>query len=580
MKKEIQSCPIHLRHRSKSSEEYMKRIILFAICLIVLVGIGVPQVAFAREFSPEEKNKIECAWFKMGVLANYFDVNRPLDGPEGKNSYAYPDSCGKALAGKKITVPDWFQKEGEAKELEAMEELKVVYMPGEAVTLSEATLWFRALSNVWAYLDLAKEAVDADNDEQKQPILKEELARRYVDNRIKFVANLDRLNKELVRKPKVYNMKDSMNGRASAMLATLELINDVFFSTIESLGSTANVEEKGDKYRQAVMAVVALSNQLWREFRSAPLPTTFPDQEIYKVKDSEQIFNLLLLLLGAFLMGCAVYLLLAGKREEINRGWEQYRAKSMIWAEDFNRQFLTIDVKYIVFGTLGVFAAFGLLMGLAAGGLLGLIIFALFLVFGAYMGIQMPRVVLEHLKRSRGAKINKQLMDALILLSNSLRSGMDIVQGFELVSHDMLPPIADEFGLVIKNYQLGTPFEKALEGLDERVESRMLSYTIKAILIQRQVGGNLTIIFSRLVENIREESKLEEKLDAMTAQQRIQARVVGIMPVVMVAVMFMFRPQEMASFYFSPVGVCVLFGCLVWIMIGMKLIQKMGEVRV
>ena len=108
----------------------------------------------------------------------------------------------------------------------------------------------------------------------------------------------------------------------------------------------------------------------------------------------------------------------------------------------------------------------------------------------------------------------------------------------------------------------------------------MLSYTIKAIIIQRQVGGNLTVIFSRLVENIREESKLEEKLDALTAQQRIQALVVGIMPVIMMFVMFVFRPDEMIGFYTTPIGLAVLFFCFIWILIGMKLISKLGEVRV
>ena len=157
---------------------------------------------------------------------------------------------------------------------------------------------------------------------------------------------------------------------------------------------------------------------------------------------------------------------------------------------------------------------------------------------------------------------------------------MDIVQGFEKVSTEMRPPIADEFGLVIKNYQLGTPFEKALDGLNDRVDSRMLTYIIKAIVIQRQVGGNLTVIFARLVENIREESKLEEKLQAMTAQQKIQSIVVGIMPFLMVGVMFLFRPDEMIAFYGSPVGLVVLFGCIIWIMIGMKIIKKVGEVKV
>ena len=194
--------------------------------------------------------------------------------------------------------------------------------------------------------------------------------------------------------------------------------------------------------------------------------------------------------------------------------------------------------------------------------------------------MRIPASVLESLKRSRGVRVNKQLMDALILLSNSLRSGMDIVQGFELVSHDMLPPIADEFGLVVKNYQLGTPFEQALDGLTQRVDSHMLDYVVKAIIIQRQVGGNLTVIFARLVENIREESKLEEKLQAMTAQQKIQSIVVSVMPFVMVMVMFLFNPSQMISFYTSIAGICVFFFCCIWISIGMAILRKIGDVRV
>ena len=73
---------------------------------------------------------------------------------------------------------------------------------------------------------------------------------------------------------------------------------------------------------------------------------------------------------------------------------------------------------------------------------------------------------------------------------------------------------------------------------------------------------------------------MEEKLQAMTAQQKIQSIVVGIMPFLMVGVMFLFRPDEMIAFYGSPVGLVVLFGCIIWIMIGMKIIKKVGEVKV
>ena len=77
----------------------------------------------------------------------------------------------------------------------------------------------------------------------------EELTRGYVGNRIRLVANLDRLNKELVRGKDVYNMKDSMQGRARSMLATLEVMNNEFFSTVEALGSPTNLAGKENKYR-------------------------------------------------------------------------------------------------------------------------------------------------------------------------------------------------------------------------------------------------------------------------------------------------------------------------------------------
>ena len=544
----------------------MMKKIASLLVLSLLTGMIIPVSAQARAINAQEKKRIECAMFKMGVMANYFDSR--VAESKRLQPQKYPQACGKRPKGKEeVSVPKWLPDE-----LKNMEKLKVVYVSGQG-TLSEATLWYRVLANVYSYLDNANKALNPS-----QPIVFEQLSRRYMTNRLNLVSNLDQLNKELSYGDNSYNMKDSMQGRARAMLATLEVINQEMYSTVEALSSP--VSQREDKYRKSVMAVVELANQLWYEFRTDPLPNKVPDVQQIQNTVQDNLFTTLMLVLGAFLVGWAVYALFENKRDSIEEGWNQYREKSMAWAEDFNRQFLTIDVKYIVFGTLAVFMLLGLLIGISIGGFSGVFFFILLVIAGAYIGIKMPKIVLEHLKKSRGVKINSQLMDALILLSNSLRSGMDIVQGFELVSHDLRPPIADEFGLVIKNYQLGTPFEKALEGMDERVDSRMLSYIIKAIIIQRQVGGNLTVIFSRLVENIREESKLEEKLDAMTAQQKIQATVVGIMPVLMLGVMFVFRPDEMLAFYTQPVGLFVLFFCLVWIMIGMQLIKKLGEVKV
>ena len=535
----------------------MKKILFFVVCTSAfLIGCD-------SKPAPTLRARVHCAQARMYILEEIiFNVNVPL---EQKQDVKMPEECG----GKSYKIPNWF-----VDELTRMEKNKVVYVPGEKKTFSEVDLWRQAFANVWTYLDRAGRSLDPN-----QPIIApSQLARDNVGNRINLVATLDRLNKDLLRGDQLVVMKDSMGGRARSMLATLELINSEFFSTIESFSGP--VDKRDKKYRQAIKSVVLLSNHLFGQFFREPLPMTMPEAKAFYKKPSDKMFTLLMIVLGAVFAGLFVYSILNVYHDKILSSYEDYHAKSEAWAEDFNRQFITLDVKYIVLAAICLFGLLGVFMGWNVGGFLGLFVFLVCLVVGVFVGIRIPSSVLESLKRSRGVRINKQLMDALILLSNSLRSGMDIVQGFELVARDMLPPISDEFGLVVKNYQLGTPFEQALDGLTQRVDSRMLDYVVKAIIIQRQVGGNLTVIFARLVENIREESKLEEKLQAMTAQQKIQSIVVSIMPFVMVFVMFLFNPEQMLSFYTSIVGICVFFFCCIWISIGMLILRKIGDVRV
>ena len=116
--------------------------------------------------------------------------------------------------------------------------------------------------------------------------------------------------------------------------------------------------------------------------------------------------------------------------------------------------------------------------------------------------------------------------------------------------------------------------------MEERIASRLLSYMIKAVIIQRSVGGNLTKIFDRIVENIRDEGKLEEKAQALTAQQRIQAIVVGFMPWAMLVLMWLFQPDVMSAYYFSPLGILTLVFCAFWMTIGMGIVRKLADIQV
>ena len=199
-----------------------KQISWFKICAISLMITLLPGVLGARSLDTEDLKKIQCAQDKMRILAGFFNV----DSKEDEKTYTLTDLCGVS-AKKPVTMPDWF-----AEELPRMDSHKILYVKAEDYTYSEVDLWRQAFSNVYLYLDRAAQSLDPN-----KPIVLEQLSRGYVGNRLNLMATLDRLNKDLLRSNKFYTMKDSMQGRARSMLSTLELINNEFFSTIESFSS-------------------------------------------------------------------------------------------------------------------------------------------------------------------------------------------------------------------------------------------------------------------------------------------------------------------------------------------------------
>ena len=533
-----------------------KRIII-SLSLLVLSATGLfAQDQLGQIYTLRQQEYIKCSKEKLYALYNFLDASKPSEKKEFSPNY-----CGQVS--RSVKMPAWLKTD-----LEEMDQKRLWELPlasGNTEYLSEAEMWRRPLLALSQLLSVAQK-IDEGATFATRGIMEE-----FGLARIRLILEVERLKTNPKRIG--YDMRDSMQGRGRSILSTLELALDEADSMAESFVS-ANWKTK---FRKSSLALAVLSNSIYADIVKNPAPQ-------FEGKATSFVYrNILinvLMSLGTLLVFFAVYKLVETKNTQISLLVQEYLQKSTTWADDYSRQFLDINVKYIVLGTLAIFCVMGAFFAIGAGGFFGVFMFFVFFACGLYIGLKMPGIILDSLKRRRGEKINKQLMDALILLSNSLKSGMDIVQGFERVSSDLRPPISDEFGLVIKNYKLGTPFEKSLENMEERVESRLLSYMVKAIVLQRQVGGNLTKIFERIVENIREESKLEEKLQAMTAQQKIQSLVVAIMPWIMVGVLFVFQPDVMIKFYTKPVGIIVLFMCIVWIGIGIKMVSKLGEIKV
>jgi tight adherence protein B len=201
-------------------------------------------------------------------------------------------------------------------------------------------------------------------------------------------------------------------------------------------------------------------------------------------------------------------------------------------------------------------------------------------IVGAIMGLIIPRLILGHMQRKRLAQFELQLVDALTTMSNSLKAGYSLIQALELVAKEMSPPIAVEFAIATRENKLGTHLDKALSNMSRRVQSVNLELVITSIAIVRQGGGNLSEVFETIAETIRERTRLEGKLQAMTAQGKLQGVVLSILPVFLVIGVHFLQPTLLEKLYTDPIGWTILGIVLVLYATAGLLIRKVVNIEV
>ena len=192
----------------------------------------------------------------------------------------------------------------------------------------------------------------------------------------------------------------------------------------------------------------------------------------------------------------------------------------------------------------------------------------LFLLIGGFVGFLLPRFLLSRRKSGRLNAFNKQLPDTITLIANALRAGSSFLQAIELVVRESRPPISTEFGRVIREVNLGLPFDQALENMVRRVRSDDLELMATAISIQHQVGGNLAEILDSIAYTIRERVRIKGEIRTLTAQQRMSGYVVAGLPIGLAGILFIIAPGFMAPMFLNPPAVLGLPAGVVILMFG------------
>lgn len=248
-----------------------------------------------------------------------------------------------------------------------------------------------------------------------------------------------------------------------------------------------------------------------------------------------------------------------GTRNKIERVLES--AGIPIRVEEF------ITIRVLLFAVSTVFA---LLLGIQ---------FFIALIIG-FLGWQFPYFYIKRRKDKRISLAGAQLPQALEIMASAMKSGFSFLQAMQLVAKEIPDPIGVEFYRTIKDINFGMPMDIAFENLLKRMPNRDLEIVTTAILIQRTTGGNLSKILETIHETISDRVRMKDELRALTAQGRMSALVITLLPVGLGFLLNVMSPDYFTPMIQHPFGWVLIIGGIISGTLGWIFINKVITIEV
>ena len=201
-------------------------------------------------------------------------------------------------------------------------------------------------------------------------------------------------------------------------------------------------------------------------------------------------------------------------------------------------------------------------------------------IAGALAGILMGLGLLGLRIRRRRKKFTNQLGDMLTMVANALRAGFSFMQAFELISREMDAPMGREVQLVVNEVNLGNTLESALDNMQRRVASPDFELVVTAVLIQRQVGGDLASILDTISETIAERVRMRREVMTLTAQGRASGWVLVIIPFALSGVIYVISPGYLDPLLTTEIGHVFIAGAVLLELIGIVVIRRIVDIKI
>jgi tight adherence protein B len=224
-------------------------------------------------------------------------------------------------------------------------------------------------------------------------------------------------------------------------------------------------------------------------------------------------------------------------------------------------------------GTLGLSFAFGI-------GLLTLTRYWPAALVAAVIGASIPYMIVRYRRNKRLFKFEEMLPEAIDLLGRAIRAGHPLSAGLKMVADETTEPIQSEFRRTHEENRFGLPFEDALLAMADRVSIVDVRILVTAILIQREVGGNLAEVLDNLANVIRVRFTIRRQLRVYTAQGRFGGYVLAVLPIAVGGAIYSLNPSYIRLLFTDPFGKLMLLTAVVFQIIGFLWIRKIVDIEI
>ncbi len=224
-----------------------------------------------------------------------------------------------------------------------------------------------------------------------------------------------------------------------------------------------------------------------------------------------------------------------------------------------------------------------LCLSLFLGPLIVAIVFDLNLLFALILGLIfaiIPLAILKIKAEWRRTKFCGQLPDAIDLMVAVLRSGHSVSQAVKAISQELPQPCGAEFEIILRRINLGQPLSESLFLSARRFDSYELDLMQRAVAIQAEVGGSLAELLDKTNATLRERLKLARQLKVVTAQSRLSAVIVGLLPIALAVALNFLSPGYLQLLTQDSLGQSLLLGAIVLELVGVLIMNRMSTMRV